>query len=278
VGKKKEKHILSLSGGKDSAALAVYMRENYPNIPLEYVFIDSGCELPETYEYLQRIEAVLNIRIVKIGGANKNDRRDFSWWLKEKNYYLPSPSNRWCTEVLKLMPYKKWLYSEYQGYKVHSYVGLRSDEAKDRKGYIDTSGINSQHYPFIEDGLIYDDIVNLLEDSGLGFPGYYGWRRRSGCFFCFFQTKTEWIGLYDNHNDLFLQSAAMEKTGLEPGYTWCEGVTLMELLGMRDIIEKNKLTDDRIKKDRYSLMEILNCCCSNNKVSNYRLFSDRGCE
>jgi len=46
--KKQERHILALSGGKDSAALAVYMREKYPEIPLEYVFIDSGCELPET--------------------------------------------------------------------------------------------------------------------------------------------------------------------------------------------------------------------------------------
>ncbi len=47
-----ERHLLALSGGKDSAALAVYMREKYPDLPLEYIFIDSGCELPETYAYL----------------------------------------------------------------------------------------------------------------------------------------------------------------------------------------------------------------------------------
>jgi tRNA(Ile)-lysidine synthase TilS/MesJ len=28
------RHILALSGGKDSAALAVYMREKYPDLPL----------------------------------------------------------------------------------------------------------------------------------------------------------------------------------------------------------------------------------------------------
>ncbi len=31
------RHIVSLSGGKDSTALALYMRERYPEIPAEYV-------------------------------------------------------------------------------------------------------------------------------------------------------------------------------------------------------------------------------------------------
>ncbi|HQE50319.1 MAG TPA: phosphoadenosine phosphosulfate reductase family protein, partial [Fervidobacterium sp.] len=63
---KKERHILALSGGKDSAALAVYMRDKHPEIDMEYVFTDSGCELPETYEYLDRIRAVLNIDITVV--------------------------------------------------------------------------------------------------------------------------------------------------------------------------------------------------------------------
>ena len=55
--KKNTRHILSLSGGKDSTALALYMRDKVPE--MEYVFCDTGKELPETYEYLNRVEAFL---------------------------------------------------------------------------------------------------------------------------------------------------------------------------------------------------------------------------
>ena len=51
------RHILSLSGGKDSAALAFYMRDRVPD--MEYVFHDTGKELPETLAYLDRLEALL---------------------------------------------------------------------------------------------------------------------------------------------------------------------------------------------------------------------------
>ena len=51
------RHIIPLSGGKDSAALAVYLLQNYPKHSFELVFTDTGAELAETYEYLERFEA-----------------------------------------------------------------------------------------------------------------------------------------------------------------------------------------------------------------------------
>ena len=50
-----EKHVLGLSGGKDSAALAVHMRQHYPELDIEYFFTDTGKELPEVYEYLGKL-------------------------------------------------------------------------------------------------------------------------------------------------------------------------------------------------------------------------------
>ena len=35
------RHIVSVSGGKDSAALAVYLKQAHPEIPAEYVFCDT---------------------------------------------------------------------------------------------------------------------------------------------------------------------------------------------------------------------------------------------
>ena len=46
--------VLNLSGRKDSTALAVFMRDTIPE--MEYVFCDTGAELAETYEYLEKIE------------------------------------------------------------------------------------------------------------------------------------------------------------------------------------------------------------------------------
>ena len=57
------RHIVSVSGGKDSAALAVYLKQKYPEIPAEYVFCDTGTELPETSEYLEKMEAVLGVKV-----------------------------------------------------------------------------------------------------------------------------------------------------------------------------------------------------------------------
>ena len=50
-----EKHVLGISGGKDSAALAIYMRNNYPQLDIEYFFTDTGEELPEVYEFLTKL-------------------------------------------------------------------------------------------------------------------------------------------------------------------------------------------------------------------------------
>ena len=231
-----ERHILALSGGKDSAALAVYLREKHPELKLEYVFIDTGCELPETYEYLDRIRAVLNITITRI--RPKKDWEHYWSLAKVKRTkkgaftYLPSPKNRWCTEVLKLVPYEKWLTMNCAHSIVHNYVGLRADEKQGRVGFVLNKPNIIQHHPLVEDGLVYEDIKQLLLSSGLNFPKYYMWRKRSGCYFCFYQSKKEWLGLYEHHEDLFRKAQSFEtfddKTGEK--FTWCDEMSLGEML------------------------------------------------
>src|SRR5262245_58778370 len=119
------RHILSLSGGKDSTALAIYMRDRVPE--MEYVFCDTQKELPETYEYLGRLEAYLGKPIVRL-----NAERGFDHWLKLYNGYLPSSRMRWCTRQLKIRPFEKYVGND----PVVSYIGIRADE--DREGYIST--------------------------------------------------------------------------------------------------------------------------------------------
>jgi 3'-phosphoadenosine 5'-phosphosulfate sulfotransferase (PAPS reductase)/FAD synthetase len=68
------RHVLGLSGGKDSAALAVFMRDRVPQ--MEYFFCDTGAELPETYGYLLKLEALLGKPIARL-----NSGRPFEHWM-----------------------------------------------------------------------------------------------------------------------------------------------------------------------------------------------------
>ena len=230
------RHIVSVSGGKDSAALALYLWEKYPKIQMEYVFCDTGCELPETYEYLQRLAALLGQPIVYlnaldlIGVAKKLGRNPFDIWLKEVyGGFLPSPQARWCTRILKIKPFEKYIGSD----RAISYIGIRSDE--DREGYRAKKPpvISEQPnilpcYPFKDDKLGLADVKLILEESGLGLPSYYEWRSRSGCYFCFYQQIGEWQGLKERHPDLF----EMAKTYEKDGFTWVDGRTLEEIAAL----------------------------------------------
>ncbi|EFU3562641.1 phosphoadenosine phosphosulfate reductase family protein, partial [Escherichia coli] len=99
-----EKHVLGISGGKDSAALAVFMRQTRPELDIDYFFTDTGKELPEVYEFLGRLEGFLGKPIARL-----NPRRGFDFWLREYNHFLPSPQTRWCTRQLKLAPFEQWV-------------------------------------------------------------------------------------------------------------------------------------------------------------------------
>ena len=215
----KVRHILSVSGGKDSAALAIYMRNRVPE--MEYVFCDTDKELKETYEYLGRLEALLGKRIIYL----KDSTGGFDHWLTVYGNYLPSPRMRWCTKQLKLLPFEQYIGND----PVIQYVGLRADE--DRQGYISTKPNIQSKYPFKEDGLSYPDIIKILTDAGIGLPSYYKWRSRSGCYFCFFQQKIEWVGLLEIHPDLFELASQYEKTSERTGkrFTWNDRESLKEL-------------------------------------------------
>jgi hypothetical protein len=116
-----------------------------------------------------------------------------------------------------------------------SYIAIRADE-KDRKGYISTKPNIKAVFPFVEDGIAKADVVRILEESGIGLPKYYRWRTRSGCFFCFFQRKIEWVRLADEHPALFEEAVQYEEERGGEGYTWTQGETLRQLISRREAI------------------------------------------
>jgi len=353
---KKVRHLLGISGGKDSAALAIYMKKNYPDLDIEYYTCDTGKELDETYELIKNLENFLGKKIVELTGTENSNEDPFDHFLKMYGGFLPSSNARWCTKKLKLDPFEKFVGDS----PVISYVGIRGDE--EREGYIskksniqsifpfrkniwsedvvkkflanpnmdavvenylskfqepnqrflellvqaispiftqpqklnilldtDIKAFNALVFDFMkstdyplakeeqfalidnEDILVRDDIFKLLEDSGVGVPAYYKEkefevkdqkgtyaRSRSGCFFCFFQQKIEWVWLYEQHPERFAKAMEYEKDG----YTWMQGETLQQLIQperIQQIKEEYLKRTERIAKNKKSpyLIDIL---------------------
>lgn len=324
----KIRHILGISGGKDSAALAIYMKQKYPGLKIDYYNSDTGCELAETEQLIDRLGAYLG-HVTRLRAAEGSpEPTPFEHFLKAMGGFLPSPQMRWCTKKMKLDEFERFVGDDM----AISYVGIRGDE--DRDGYISSKSNIQSIFPFrrniwsldvvnkflhnenIEqisaiydrlcpDGLmkedlmeivirpitkqfyyskkldalldfdvkmfnhavfeflhttdypvgklsedefplldnddiiVKDDVFRLLRESGVGVPKYYEeipfevegkkgtyCRSRSGCFFCFYQQKIEWIWLYEQHPDLYRKAMSFEKDG----YTWNQGESLADLI------------------------------------------------
>ncbi|MEM9299105.1 MAG: phosphoadenosine phosphosulfate reductase family protein [Bacteroidota bacterium] len=322
----KVRHVLGISGGKDSAALAIYLRDKYPQLDMEYYFCDTGKELDETYKLIKNLEVYLGKKITPLEAADGSHKDPFDHYYEIFGGYLPSSRARWCTKVLKLEPFEKFVGDD----PVISYVGIRGDE--NREGYVSKKSNIQSIFPFrqniwsedvikqvlnnssqshlmevcerlIDDGairsrvlellsqplsprfdrhqklsllldidtvsfnkLVYDflqqteyplalekdfplidnddilvkaDIYRTLRESGVGVPEYYEnvsfevdgkqgqyARSRSGCFFCFFQQKIEWVWLYEQYPERFAKAMAYEKDG----YSWMDGERLEDLI------------------------------------------------
>jgi 3'-phosphoadenosine 5'-phosphosulfate sulfotransferase (PAPS reductase)/FAD synthetase len=245
----KRRQICPLSGGKDSTALAILLKGKIPN--LEYVFTDTGAELPEAYEYLDKLEAFLGQPIIRL-----NTEKSFDYLLQKHGNYLPSARARWCTSEMKIKSYENYIGDDM----IESYVGIRADE--DREGYISNKPNILPRYPYKEYGIDLGGVNQLLEESGIGMPKYYEWRSRSGCYFCFFQRQIEWVGLMERHPDLFEKAKEYEKRGYVGegrNFTWVNGTSLEEMEARKDEIKEKheiKMQKAKAKKKGQNLTDV----------------------
>lgn len=242
----KDLHIISISGGKDSAALAVYLKKKYPKQEFKYIFFDTEEELQDTYDYLNKLESNLGIKVDR-----RFPEKSFRELLLAHNDYLPSPMERWCTRKMKLETFLSTM-KEYEDYTIYNYVGIRADE--NREGLIPTEKNIITVMPFKDDGITLDDVKRILHDEGIGLPAYYDvvydskydieyFRSRSGCYFCFFMRQIEWVWLYEKHPDEYQKAMEFEKSG----YTWIKDMSLAELI-LPDNIDKIKKSYKRMEE------------------------------
>lgn len=194
------KHIVALSGGKDSTALALRLAEIEPQDYL-YVCTPTGKELDEMFAHWRRLGELLGKPILPVLPTRGFDAR-----IKAYNA-LPNHRMRWCTRQLKIEPMKRFLLANAPC--VH-YVGLRADEEERVGIYGDMEGVQ-QRYPLREWGWGLTQVWDYLDERGIEIP------KRTDCDCCFFQTIAEWYLLYRQHPERYAAAQAREE---QTGHTW----------------------------------------------------------
>lgn len=205
------KHVIGLSGGKDSTALALRLAEVEPR-DYEYICNETGNELPEMQEHWRKLEAMLGKPLVRV----RHERSLTEECLVQK--MLPSVFGRWCTRILKIEPTIEYMAALPAGSVL--YVGLRADE-EERKGlYGDDVTVR---FPMREWGWAEKDVWDYLERRGVCIP------ERTDCAICPYQRLGQWRTLRQQHPALYLEGAVLEQrigaTIRSPGRdTWPAGL------------------------------------------------------
>lgn len=229
---KRAEIVIGLSAGKDSTAVALVFRQTFPDFLVDrvhFVFADTGSELPETYDYLKKLEAYLQRPIThlvsRVGTLEQI--------IDKYGGYLPNAQSRYCTRMSKIVPFRDYMDKlAADADVVFNLVGIRADEPS-RTGYVPCGEYAHRvltEMPLRDERMGLAAVFALVEGA-IGLPQYYSWRTRSGCYFCFYQRRIEWVNLLEHHPELFAKAKTFEKTDQKTGkrFTWIKGMSLDEL-------------------------------------------------
>lgn len=224
--------VIGLSAGKDSSAVALLFNQVFPDFNkdnIHYVFADTGSELPETYEYLNALSKSLGKEVIhlisRVGTLEQI--------IDKYGGYLPNASARYCTRMAKIVPFRDYMDDlAKKSDVVFNLVGIRADEPQ-RTGYAPCGQYAHKVHtelPLKDEGMDIHAVFSLVE-SKVGLPKYYEWRTRSGCYFCFYQRRIEWVNLLEKHPELFQKAKTFEKIDPKTGkrFTWNKNLSLDEL-------------------------------------------------
>ncbi len=175
--------IASVSGGKDSAAMCLHLQEQ--GIEYQAVFMDTGWEAQQTYDYL------VDVLEKKIGPIE---------WIKPKlpmvdlirsKAMFPGRLCRFCTQQLKIFPFIEWTAER----EIVNTVGIRSGESRARSMLGARESLyEAEHVEVWRPILDWDEglVVKMHKRHGLTpNPLYLKGATRVGCWPCIFSRKEE---------------------------------------------------------------------------------------
>lgn len=243
------RHVIPISG-KDSLATAIVQREYQPKLDYEYIFNQTGMELPEVYIWLDKASEYLGKPITKTG-------RNLFDIILEKDI-LPSGQKRFCTELSKIRPMENYLGKG----ECTVYYGLRFDE-QSRVGYQRKTNKFSitPSYPLRDLHLGLPEVWTILEQRNLLPPAFiwqevlekvqkrmgvytsiidtltpwqyrdlFSWRKRQfNCFGCFYMGLYEFAGLWHYYPEQFKMISDLECEVGGDDYSLKQGIWLSDI-------------------------------------------------
>lgn len=222
-------HIVALSGGKDSVAMALLLKEREPR-PYTYVCTPTGNELPAMDEHWERLSTMLDAPIIRPPGKSLEE-------LIQIQCALPNFQQRWCTRMIKLKPFEDFIKTRRP---CTVYVGIRADESGDREGVdYDALDLVTRRFVLDEWGYTLPKVLSYLEARGVTIP------ERTDCAWCFFQTLYEWYLLWLNHSEMWARGELYE---FATGHTFRSNQRDSQPASMRGL--RTKFESGYIPKDK----------------------------
>jgi len=185
------KKYLSYGGGVNSTAMLLLLLDE--GWEFESVYVDHGCDWPETREYVQMLAEKYPITILnpKVGGYT--NLYDYC----VHNRVIPSRRIRWCTDKFKVS-----VLHDYFETPCFSLIGI--DLGEEKRAKFSCGGGIENRFPLLEYEINRQGCVDIIRAHGLPIP------IKSGCWFCPFQQISQWKKLRSVHPELFCKAKTIE--------------------------------------------------------------------
>ena len=203
------KNIISFSGGKDSTAMLLMLRESVQID--EIIFCDTGKEFPEMYDHIDKVEKYINMPITRL-----HPEHDFDYYMfdhvktkgKRKGtcgYGWSNSLCRWCTTLLKTQVISKYLKQKYKNEEYIEYVGIAFDEFERYKND------PNKKYPLIDWKITEGMALKYCYDKGFDWDGAYTKFNRFSCWCCPLKNQKELYIIYNFYPELWQQLKDMDE-------------------------------------------------------------------
>ena len=218
---KKDLHVVSFSGGKDSTAMLLRLLES--GMPVDMIlFNDTGLEFEQLYDHINRVEQYIT-KYTDVGITRVLPEQPFEYYFYDvlihhrkktkfnerlgtdshNGFSWPGPKMRWCTDRLKTRPRTQFLKDYRKEYNIIEYVGIAADEEYRLRRKINDR--ENKRYPLVDWGMTEADCLQFCYDRGFDWGGLYEKFSRVSCWCCPLQSLPELRVLYHEFPDKWEQ-------------------------------------------------------------------------